>query len=169
MNPGASARIITSCASFLLSKQPSVGMSAVCQVPRRAFANPASIIGQLPKASISGASFHSIAKSSSLSRTITARSWNRSLAERKVLAAFGGQRYSTSKLGDPFAAEKESLGNKRQAPKSSQSPRKGIRYLIVLGVLSVGAFTFSDEIKHAYRAAARTGRVVGTLAVCINE
>lgn len=169
MNPSASARITTSCVSFLLSKQPSVGMSALCRVPWRALANPASIIGQLPKASISGASFHSIAKSSSLSHTITARSWNRSQAERKVLAAFWGQRYSTSKLDGQFAAEKESLEDKRQAFKSSQSPRKGIRYLIVLGVLSVGAFAFSDEIQHAYRAAARSGRVVGTLAVCINE
>lgn len=44
-----------------------------------------------------------------------------------------------------------------------------LKYLIVLGVLGVGAVTFSDEFQHAYRAAARSGRVVGTLAVCINE
>ena len=37
------------------------------------------------------------------------------------------------------------------------------------GTLGVTAVAFSDDIKHSYRGVERTGRVVGTLAVCINE
>jgi aarF domain-containing kinase len=37
------------------------------------------------------------------------------------------------------------------------------------GTLGLTALTFSDDVKHSYRAMERTGRVVGTLFVCINE
>ena len=37
------------------------------------------------------------------------------------------------------------------------------------GTLGAAAFAFSDDVKHGYAAAARTGRVVSTLAVCMNE
>ncbi|KAI9779793.1 MAG: hypothetical protein M1816_003329 [Peltula sp. TS41687] len=37
------------------------------------------------------------------------------------------------------------------------------------GTLAVGAFAFSDDIKHAYAAALRSGRVLTTLALCIND
>lgn len=38
-----------------------------------------------------------------------------------------------------------------------------------VGTVGAGALFFTDEIKHGYAAAERTGRVVSTLAVCINE
>lgn len=52
---------------------------------------------------------------------------------------------------------------------SGQSRGKTIKYVVIGGTLLVGAVVFSDDVQHLYRAAARTGRVVGALAVCINE
>ncbi|GAA82597.1 ubiquinone biosynthesis protein [Aspergillus luchuensis IFO 4308] len=52
---------------------------------------------------------------------------------------------------------------------SGQSRSKAIKYAVIGGTLVVGAVVFSDQVQHFYRAAARTGRVVGTLAVCIND
>jgi len=37
------------------------------------------------------------------------------------------------------------------------------------GTLGVTALVFTDDVKHSYKAVERTGRVVGTLFVCINE
>ncbi|KAL1983197.1 hypothetical protein VTN96DRAFT_371 [Rasamsonia emersonii] len=53
--------------------------------------------------------------------------------------------------------------------KNGKSSRRRVIQIAAAGALGVAAFTFSDEIKHAYAAAARTGRVVSTLAVCIND
>lgn len=44
-----------------------------------------------------------------------------------------------------------------------------ITYTVVGGTIVIGVVAFSDNAQHLYRAAARTGRVVGTLAVCIND
>ena len=37
------------------------------------------------------------------------------------------------------------------------------------GTLGAGALFFTDDMKHYYAASERTGRVVSTLALCINE
>lgn len=37
------------------------------------------------------------------------------------------------------------------------------------GVLGASALAFGDDIKHAYGAVERSGRVASTLALCINE
>jgi len=52
-----------------------------------------------------------------------------------------------------------------------QSKRKNGAVLLAAtgGALSVSAIAFTDDVKHAYEAVERTGRVIGTLAVCINE
>ncbi|KAL4927220.1 ABC1 kinase family protein [Aspergillus undulatus] len=52
---------------------------------------------------------------------------------------------------------------------SGSSGKKRFKYGLIGGVVLVGTVTFSDDARHIYRAAARTGRVVGTLAVCIND
>ncbi len=59
-------------------------------------------------------------------------------------------------------------GKKKQSG-ADQSGKKWIKYGIIGGVITVGAVTFSGDARHFYRAAERSGRVVGTLAVCINE
>lgn len=58
-------------------------------------------------------------------------------------------------------------GRKQSEPGRSQ--RKGLKYVIIGGVVVAGAAAFSDQVRHGYCAAERTGRVVGALAVCINE
>jgi aarF domain-containing kinase len=49
-------------------------------------------------------------------------------------------------------------------------PRRS-RHIVLAasGVAGVGALAFTDDVKHAYEAFERTGRVMGTLALCINE
>lgn len=47
--------------------------------------------------------------------------------------------------------------------------RRGILLAATGGALGAGAFAFTDDVKHGYAAAERTGRVVSTLAVCMNE
>ncbi|PKY02244.1 ABC1-domain-containing protein [Aspergillus campestris IBT 28561] len=69
--------------------------------------------------------------------------------------------YSTNTTG-PGQAHNDGHG-------SNRSQRKLVKYAVIGGTIVVGAAVFSDQAQHLYRAAARTGRVVGTLAVCIND
>lgn len=49
-------------------------------------------------------------------------------------------------------------------------PRRGRNIVLAAsGAAGVGALAFTDDVKHAYNAFERTGRVMGALAVCINE
>ncbi len=50
-------------------------------------------------------------------------------------------------------------------------PKNGGRLLLAAatGTLGVAALAFTDDVKHSYKAVERTGRVVTTLFVCINE
>jgi aarF domain-containing kinase len=65
--------------------------------------------------------------------------------------------------------EVESRDNRSDHSGSQQSRRRILKYAIIAGVAGAAAVTLSDDARHLYRAAQRTGRVVGTLAVCINE
>jgi aarF domain-containing kinase len=65
--------------------------------------------------------------------------------------------------------EVESRDNRSGHSGSQQSQRRILKYAIIAGVVGAAAVTLSDDARHLYRAAQRTGRVVGTLAVCINE
>lgn len=60
-------------------------------------------------------------------------------------------------------------GSKVNPSASQKKKKKPIALLVILGLLGVGAVVYSEELKHGYGAARRSGRVVGTLAVCINE
>ncbi|RHZ54096.1 uncharacterized protein CDV56_105079 [Aspergillus thermomutatus] len=55
------------------------------------------------------------------------------------------------------------------SPALARSQRRILKYAIIAGVVGAAAVTLSDDAQHLYRAAQRTGRVVGTLAVCIND
>ncbi|KNG87218.1 putative ubiquinone biosynthesis protein, partial [Aspergillus nomiae NRRL 13137] len=68
-----------------------------------------------------------------------------------------------------FGAAEKANGNGRKPSGSEWSRRKVITYTVVGGTILIGVVAFSDNVQHLYRAAARTGRVVGTLAVCIND
>lgn len=66
------------------------------------------------------------------------------------------------------AQETASNGNNGKKQSGHGRSRKKT-YLIIGGALGVAAIVYSDEVRHLYRAAARTGRVVSALTVCINE
>jgi aarF domain-containing kinase len=138
-------------------------MSALCRLPLRAFASSAAVLGKPPSRL---APFHSIAKSSlrpTPSREVIT-TWSHHV-ERQALVS--GRWYSSSSLG---GLDAEKISEKKTGDSSqSKGQRKAIKYLAVFGVLGLGAVVFSDQYMHAYRAAARSGRVVGTLAVCIND
>lgn len=58
------------------------------------------------------------------------------------------------------------------ASSSKQSIRPKRRRVVLAaagGALALSALPFGDDAKHAYNAVERTGRVVSTLAVCMNE
>ncbi|KAB8075560.1 ABC1-domain-containing protein [Aspergillus leporis] len=67
-----------------------------------------------------------------------------------------------------FGPEKANSDGGKQSG-SEWSRRKVVTYAVIGGTIVIGAVAFSDNFKHLYRAAVRTGRVVVTLAVCIND
>jgi aarF domain-containing kinase len=76
-----------------------------------------------------------------------------------------------SRIGDQvrgYARKSNTYG--KASLKSAKSKKRG-RVLVAAagGALGVTAVAFTDDVRHAYEAAERTGRVVSTLAVCINE
>ena len=54
-------------------------------------------------------------------------------------------------------------------PRQSRGKRSAAVLAAAGGALGAGVLAFSDDVKHIYAAAERSGRVVSTLAVCINE
>lgn len=92
-----------------------------------------------------------------------AASWKQP-CDLQTFSAVPRRGYAT-KTPTLFSAKAQSNGG--QSANTGQT--RLIKYLVVLGALGVGAAFFSNELKHAYHAAGRSGRVVGTLAVCINE
>jgi aarF domain-containing kinase len=65
-----------------------------------------------------------------------------------------------------FAERRNAYGNGY-----SKRPRRKGRVVLAAagGALGVTAVAFTDDVKHAYGAIERSGRVASTLAVCINE
>jgi aarF domain-containing kinase len=76
-----------------------------------------------------------------------------------------------SRIGDQlrgYARRSNAYGN--GSAKSAKSKRRGgVIVATAGGALGVTAVAFTDDVRHAYEAVERTGRVVSTLAVCINE
>ncbi|CAL5873901.1 uncharacterized protein PFLUO_LOCUS8184 [Penicillium psychrofluorescens] len=77
------------------------------------------------------------------------------------------KRFSTTT--SPLSAPVTTTGSVKNSTTEQQTRGKTVKYLVIVGLLGLGALAFSDQAKHAYRAAERSGRVVGTLAVCIND
>lgn len=147
-----------------------VGMSAAIRLPLRTLANPALVARETSKASSVGASSNLVAnslrKTLSPSRSIT-QPWSPRPYEPITRAALSRRCFAT-RTSPLLTAETNSQQNNGPKVKPARS-RKVIVYLIALGVLGAGAVAYSDQIKHGYQAARRSGRVVGTLALCINE
>ena len=73
----------------------------------------------------------------------------------------------TSSVFSPVQMGRNPRGQSQS--RSGWSRQRVIKYAVIGGVLGVGAVAYSDKVQHGYRAVERTGRVVGALAVCINE
>ncbi|KAH8693147.1 putative ubiquinone biosynthesis protein [Talaromyces proteolyticus] len=76
---------------------------------------------------------------------------------------------ATSRHFNATSYKKEGSGPSSYAENKKTSRRKRAIQLAAGGTFAVTIFAFWDDIKHAYAAAARTGRVVTTLAICIND
>lgn len=81
-----------------------------------------------------------------------------------------------SRIGDQIReyarnSKSKTYGTGSQSAKSKPKSKKKGRVLFAAagGALGVTAVALTDDVRHAYGAAERTGRVVSTLAVCINE
>ncbi|KAE8340266.1 hypothetical protein BDV24DRAFT_63137 [Aspergillus arachidicola] len=117
--------------------------------------------------------FHRASGPSSVHRSVSnsaqAFSKARRLRPRVPLVASRPHASYSTKTSALFGAAEKANGNDRKSSGSEWSRRKVITYTVVGGTIVIGVVAFSDNVQHLYRAAARTGRVVGTLAVCIND
>lgn len=147
-------------------------MSTALRLPLRACASPATVIGQSFRASISAsASFHTRSERTLRTSPVwcagSAKSWSTRQNWATSISSSSKRAFATtSRL---LSADAPSLKSNASEVKSSPANRNYIKYLVILGLLGGGAFAFSDDVKHIYGAVRRSGRVVGTLAVCINE
>ncbi|KAB8269971.1 ABC1 family-domain-containing protein [Aspergillus minisclerotigenes] len=105
----------------------------------------------------------------SVSNSAQAFSKAHQLRPRVPLVALRPHASYSTKTSNLFGAAEKANGNGRKSSGSEWSRRKVITYTVLGGTIVIGVVAFSDNVQHLYRAAARTGRVVGTLAVCIND
>ncbi|KAF7719112.1 Uncharacterized protein PECH_001737 [Penicillium ucsense] len=148
-------------------------MKAALRAPLRACASPATVTGQSCKASVAASASSSYATHSILPAHVS-RTWlspgtlhRATWSSRPAFNQSSARSLSTSA---PFLSVAESRSPKT-IPRTSQGPvqRKYLKYLVVLGLLGTGGLLYSDDVKHVYNATRRSGRVLGTLAVCIND
>lgn len=66
-------------------------------------------------------------------------------------------------------ATSRTFSSRADRPVRIVRPTKGVYWAAAGGSLGGSLLFFGDDIKHGWRAAERTGRVVTTLAVNINE
>jgi hypothetical protein len=61
---------------------------------------------------------------------------------------------------------------RQYSTRTTEIPKSKIRGRVLLATAAaagVGSYVFADDVKHAYKGAERSGRVLVNLAVCINE
>ncbi|KAJ5176338.1 ABC1 family protein MCP2 [Penicillium canariense] len=148
--------------------------AAALRGPLRACTNPVTVIGQPFKASIAcGASFHTntipLLRAFLPLRRNTAQSWSHHQRYEPNSGLSSWKRSFSTRSSPLFSADATRSKSNGPEAKSIPTSRKYVKYLIILGVLGIGALALSDNVKHVYGAARRSGRVVGTLAVCIND
>jgi aarF domain-containing kinase len=148
---------------LFLAIGPRFGMSAAHRVPWRAFKiDPVTVIGKTSEASTFGSS-RSL-QSNSLLRPSQRRSAYNALPWASQTNPIGRRFFSVKA---PLLSKTEQAESREKANTGSQ--RRLVKWLVVAGVIGAGALAFSEQAGHAFGAAKRSGRVVGTLAVCINE
>lgn len=146
-------------------------MGVANQIPLRASNfGPGAVLRQISNLPRSRP-YHSSATSSLLRYTHTPAAtipspFRRQYSGRRLVSVHKNH-YSTKTA--PLLSPEKPNNNGRKQSESGQSQKKVIKYAVIGGVVVVLAVAFSDKVQHAYRAAARSGRVAGALAVCINE
>ncbi|KAJ5811059.1 hypothetical protein N7447_010575 [Penicillium robsamsonii] len=148
-------------------------MSAALRVPLRAFKiDPATVIGKTSNPSTSRSSFlltsNSPLRQSPSSGIINASSWGRSTSSKGSALATSRRSFSV-KASPLLSAETKSQHKSESKSNLNASQRSAIKWFLIGSILGLGAVTFSDQAQHAFQAAKRSGRVVGALAVCIND
>lgn len=101
---------------------------------------------------------------SAVTRRLGARQWTCTTC-RSQLPQF-------TKPTAPFTAARRfaSATGRNGSSQQQRRPRKGLLFASTgVAVGGVTAFAFIDDIKQTYEAMQRSGRVVGGLAICINE
>lgn len=146
-------------------------MSAALRLPWRAIkSDPVTVIGKTSIASTLGSSSRLTAKSPLRSSPFVSAagtpSWGCTRYPSSYISTSSGRCFSTRT--STLFSQVQSEGDTRKSGKKGGLNRKVI-VLAIVGLLGVGAVTLSPDAKHAYEAAKRSGRVAGTLAVCINE
>ncbi|KAJ6063948.1 hypothetical protein N7499_012628 [Penicillium canescens] len=146
-------------------------MSAALRLPWRAIKSESvTVIGKTSIASTLGSS-------SRLTTTVPLRSlpfvsvagtpsWDCTRYPSSSISTSSGRCFSTRT--SPLLSQVQGEAGTRESGKKGGLRRK-IVVLAIVGLLGVGAVTLSPNAKHAYEAAKRSGRVAGTLAVCIND
>ncbi|PGH29253.1 Atypical/ABC1/ABC1-B protein kinase [[Emmonsia] crescens] len=82
--------------------------------------------------------------------------------QRRQIHPFTSRGYSTTTPQFQKTNENGGSNNKRR-------PRRALQFAAAGGTVGAALFAFSDDMKHVYSAAERTGRVTVALAVCIND
>lgn len=147
------------------------GMSVARRVPLRAFANPAPVRQKVIANASLGLLAIPTSRPSPRCQAVTVPRWSLSNYSRPSLSSLSSRGFVT-KSSPLLSAEnkiKEPAAGHTSGANSSKPKSNKLKYWIALGVLGTIAVTVSDAANHAYQAARRSGRVVGALAVCINE
>lgn len=169
-------RPVHCCSRLVVAPQTALfefGMRAALRIPLRASNfDPAAVIRSASKPSLachpgnfaplSAVSRRLISSSVTTPPASCSKRFSGRIAESIPRATYATSTSPLSESAKPGQSDGKHSG-------SGQSRSKAIKYAVIGGTLVVVAVVFSDQVQHFYRAAARTGRVVGTLAVCINE
>lgn len=151
-----------------------MGATAVRIPLRISKCDPAVIFKQNTYSLSSASSRSSIKLPSSVATASTPATWSRRrCVPVQVLPGPFANRAFSSK-SSALQAATEANGNnggagREKESSGSSSQRKYIKYAVVGGVIGLAAVNFSDTARHYYGAIERSGRVLGSLAVCINE
>jgi len=88
---------------------------------------------------------------------------------RQCLQQSRGSRIGDQIRGYARNSKSKTYGSGSRSAKSTSKKGGRVLFAAAGGALGVTAVALTDDVRHAYGAAERTGRVVSTLAVCINE
>ncbi|KAJ5747823.1 uncharacterized protein N7511_009519 [Penicillium nucicola] len=148
-------------------------MSAALRLPWRAIkSDQVTVIGKTSIASTFGSSScltaTSTLRSSPVAGATGAPSWGRTRFPTDLIPASSSFSRGFSTRTSPLLSQVQSeVGTGKSGTKGGF--RRKLAILAIVSLLGVGAVTLSPDAKHAYEAAKRSGRVAGTLAVCIND